>query len=204
MIAKKLEAFLVRVGKVPDGEASYRMQKHREWRQLPTSRGRNAEQLSSGQIAMPILGMATHKLGYAGQVAGTLARLKPVGGVRRSFANGETLRDSFEALLTHRSLVDEVDEVRIYAAENKSLAEFHYSDVGKDPAAYVHETYRTETQKGGEKNFDLRKRRPPIDTPLVLNRTFFEDLHREIDREQKMLKHKEHIQEAASRMLQKG
>src|SRR5580704_9832484 len=96
VIAKRLEGLLAEAiwktdlsGRSP-AEMVQRFQQLRGHGLLPKGRGKNAEKLSTREIAAGILSVVTEKPGFAGLASTVLMGLRPVGGVQVSFENAET------------------------------------------------------------------------------------------------------------------
>jgi hypothetical protein len=142
MRAKRLEAILCEEMAIGEAEMVQRFQKLRDMRLLPTSRGRNAEDIASDAVVFGLLSVVADRPGFAGMTANRLRSLVPVGGWERGFAQAKTFGAALEAALSDEALLGSVREIRItddevYTNSHGRGAIFYVSDGVERSTYYI-------------------------------------------------------------------
>jgi hypothetical protein len=194
MIAKRLEAFLSASAEKTDLSARspadmvQRFQHLRGFGLLPKGRGRNAEDLSLGEMAAGILSIVTTKPGFAGLASKILLDLRAVGGIDASFERSQTLGKAVEALIESSSALESFIEMRVSDSEvytnSHCRAEIHFRFGGQERiASYVGTTALSLQQPGAERNYNRRDTIYPIITETMFFTPFFQELQLELQQE---------------------
>ena len=110
MIAKTLETKLGTTLGVGEAEMVQRFQTLRDWKMLPVSRGRNAEDLTIDQIVSGFLSIVAERPAFAAHGVKILRYLRPVGTPANAFARAGTLGQALVAALDDQALLDTVRE----------------------------------------------------------------------------------------------
>lgn len=168
-----------------------RFQQLRNFRMLPTSRGRNAEDIAVDGVVSGILGMVSDLPGFAGVKTIVLKGLRPVGGMEKSFAKAETFGAAFRAALEEEKLLDTVLEIRItddeIATNSNGRALIVYAEDGVERSAYyVGYTALTLICPGGEKNFNPRSSNSTILRETVIQPRLLKRIMREYREQESM------------------
>lgn len=161
MIAKTLETKLGTTLGVGEAEMVQRFQTLRDWKMLPVSRGRNAEDLTIDQIVSGLLSIVPERPAFAAHGVKILRYLRPVGTPANAFARAETLGQALVAALDDQALLDTVREIRlsdseIYINAPGRAAIFHVRDGQEVVTYYVPQTAHPLFQSGKEQTYDPR------------------------------------------------
>ena len=194
MLAKRLESLIANeyrntdIARRTDAEMIQRFQCLRDDRLLPTSRGKNAEDLTEEGIIAGLLSIVTRKPGYTSMAVRGLMRLRPVGGSGASFENSETFGAALAALVKDESAIERLLEVRISDSEIYINAHGRGVIVYKDgrsekSAYYVHQNAVSLMGTGSEKSFNPRNLVSSMITETLLFPTFFRKIANELKRD---------------------
>jgi hypothetical protein len=161
MKAKELETILGEEMDIGEGEMVQRFQKLRDMRQLPVSRGRNAEHITSDAIVSGLLSVVAGRPGFAGMTTNFLRGLRPVGGSEKAFAQADTFAAALKAALDDEAFLNSVAEIRITDSEVYTNSHgrgviIYRADGGEQATYYVHRDALTLQQPGAEKAYDPR------------------------------------------------
>ena len=161
MRAKRLEAILGTGLKIGEPEMVQRFQKLRDNRLLPTSRGRNAEDITADEVVSGLLSVIDERPGFAGLTASTLRSLRPVGTPADAFAKAATFGAALRAALDADALLNTVTEIRVSNSEIYKncfgRGAIFYRDGRKERVSYyVGSTAISLLQPGKETDYDPR------------------------------------------------
>jgi hypothetical protein len=194
MLAKRLESLIANeyrntdIARRTDAEMIQRFQCLRDDGLLPTSRGKNAEDLSEQGLVAGLLSIVTRKPGYTSVAVRALMSLRPVGGRGASFGNSETFGAALAALVKEESPIERLLEVRISDSEIYTNAHGRGVIVYKDgrsekSAYYVHQNAMSLMAAGSEKSFNPRDLISSMITETLLFPTLFRKIANELKRE---------------------
>lgn len=161
MRAKRLEAILSAECKIPEAEMLQRFQSLRNMRLLPTSRGRNAEDITREAIVSGLFSIVSERPGMAGTIAMALRGLKPVGGPENAFAQANGFAQALQVALDNNALLDSIVEIRMTDSEvaKNSFARgaiaYKAAD-GERVVYYVQKTALSLLQPGAESTYNPR------------------------------------------------
>jgi hypothetical protein len=163
-----------------------RFESLRGYGRLPRGRENRGQTLTNEQIVAALLGLTAAQPGWAGHVAGLLARLKPVGGRCDAFGGAATLTDALSSVFADKSTRESVIAVRLSVAEagtnSHGLSTITYErDGARHLLSFVRDEAVSLLQPGAEASFDAELRNAPVSRELVFNRRFFERLAREVE-----------------------
>src|SRR5882724_6317703 len=169
MLAKRLESLIANeyrntdIARRTDAEMIQRFQCLRDYDLLPTSRGKNAEDLSEQGIVAGLLSIVTRKPAFTGVAVKALMNLRPVGGRNASFENSETFGAALAALVKEEGAIQRLLEVRISDSEIYTNAHGRGVIIYKDKdsrseksAYYVHQNALSLMGAESEKTFNPR------------------------------------------------
>jgi hypothetical protein len=161
MRAKRLEAILGTGLKIGEPEMVQRFQKLRDNRLLPTSRGRNAEDITTDEVVSGLLSVIDERPGFAGLTASILRSLRPVGTPADGFAKAATFGAALRAALDTNTLLNTVTEIRVSNSEIYTncfgRGAIFYRDGSKERVSYyVGSTAISLLQPGKETDYDPR------------------------------------------------
>jgi hypothetical protein len=199
MKAKRLEAILASEGHRSAAEMVTRFQQLRNFRMLPTSRGRNAEDIAVDGVVSGLLGMISEAPGFAGVKTIVLRGLRPVGGIEQSFARAETFSAAFRAALEDEKLLDTVLEIRltddeIYTNSNGRAVIVYWADGVERVAYYVGHTAVSLLGPGGERHFNPREYNSAILREMIIQPRLLKRIMREYRESERWEKMKDDIQ----------
>lgn len=185
MIAKRLETLVGSTVRCNEAEIVQRFQKLRDVGLLPTSRGKNADHLTSDQIVSGILSVVSARPGFAGVTTKFIRGLHPVGGVEASFGNAGTFGQALACLFADESLLACVREVRvsdseIYTNSCGRAAIFYREGKQEKTAYYVRKDALSLMQKGAEITYDPRDLISDAITEIVFFPRLFQQIAREV------------------------
>jgi hypothetical protein len=193
MIAKRLESLIEEVAHRSETEMVQRFQNLRNTSLFPKSRGKNAEDLTTRQIAAGILSIVPSKPGYTLYTIGLL-KLKPVGGREASFFGAETLGSAIETIIENEDALTAFLEMRvsdreIYAQGAGGKAAIVYKDGEEEKTAYfVHETALSLMGQGAERNYNPRAILLQVCTETVYYPELFQRIVRALKEERRYQK----------------
>ncbi|MGE4046271.1 MAG: hypothetical protein AB7F35_15550 [Acetobacteraceae bacterium] len=189
MKAKRLEVILGTGLRIGPAEMVQRFQRLRDNRMLPTSRGRNAEDLTTEGIVFGLLSVVDERPGFAALTAKTLGYLQPVGGVAGSFAEASSLRQALITTIENQALLDSIREIRltnseIYTNSFGRSAIFYSAERTENVTYYVEKTAITLLQRGAKQAYDPRAQISSMIREIVIYPRVLKDIVKEIrDRE---------------------
>jgi hypothetical protein len=189
MISKRLERLLLDLTTRGAADLVTRFQALRELRLLPTSRGKNADDLSTAEVAAGILSVVAERPGYAALSVKMLRGLMPVGGEVASFRGAPYFGKALEELLISREALDALLEVRVTDSEvgmNSSgrAAIFYRDPSGTERVAwFVRREAVSLLQPGAERAFEPRDALHQTLIETVFYKKVFRRIHAELERE---------------------
>ena len=191
MYASNLESLLFRLIEQADAsrrdrsDIARRFDSLRRYGRLPRGRENHATLLTDEQIASTVLGLASDRPEWAGQVAVVLAKLVPVGGVAAAISGSGTLVQALQVILSNETVRNDVVSVTLSSAESGINASGHATIIVRTPegnrtTTFVSPTAVSLLNPGTEKSYDHNYQHANTARLLSLNRHFFEKLVREI------------------------
>jgi hypothetical protein len=184
MRAKRLEAMLGNGLKIGEPEMVQRFQKLRDNRLLPTSRGRNAEDITTDAVVSGLLSIIDERPGFAGLTATMLRNLRPVGTAANAFAKADTFGMALRAALDSDSLLNSIDEIRASSSEVYTNcfgrgAIFYRNGRKERVSYYVGATAVSQLQPGMETHYNPRD----LISSMIRETSIFPHILRKIMRE---------------------
>lgn len=186
MIAKQLESIVGKNAHRSTTEMVQRFQKLRDSGLLPTSRGKNADNLTMKQIAAGILSIVPTKPGFT-IYAESLLDLRPVGGIDASFFGAKNLSDAINIILERKDALDSFQELRASVCEidvkgTGGCAEIIYKTNGNliNTAYFVQKTALSVLGKGAEETYNPRTSNLQVRQDTVFYSRLFENVSKEL------------------------
>lgn len=189
MISKSLERLLLELTTRGSADLVTRFQVLRQLRLLPTSRGKNADDLSVSEIVAGLLSVVAERPGHAALSVKMLRGLLPVGGEAVSFRGAASFGKALEELLTSREALDALLEVRVTDSEvymnSAGRAAIVYRDApgAERTAWFVRREAVSLLQPGAERDFEPRDALHQTLIETVFYRKVFRRIHMELERE---------------------
>jgi hypothetical protein len=187
MYAKNLSLYLYQQLAEPGTfeETLTRFEKLRGYGLLPRRREQAGIRLTPEQIASAVLAFIPNLHGWAGHVALVMGDLRPVGGVKASFQNAETLQKALAALVESKEACGSIVHATFCVARETSGDEYHALlmfeiNGARQVTSYVTKMATSLTSDGAEKEYDHDKPKAASARQLVLDREFFKRLHKEV------------------------
>lgn len=155
---------------------------------LPRGRENRAHRLSYEEIANAVLSIVPQQPGHAGLAAKVLGRLVPAGGPVASFRDAPTLQAAIATLITDEEAREQLHTLTLSSAEggtnSTGYAQLLYEHPQRDLEIdyFVSPLATSVTRAGGEQSMPAAYRYSPASRETVLNRQFFQELARAVER----------------------
>jgi hypothetical protein len=188
MYASNLEQLLFELTDPADAsrsdrqEMATRFDSLRRYGRLPRDRENHAALLSDEQIASAILGLASHRPGWAGHVSLLLGNLVPVGGQAAATFGAGSLLDAVRILISNENARQQLIRLSISSAESGPNANGAGTIKIQSPECERVTSFDSRLafhEPGAEKTFDHDNQFCAAARVLSLNRRFFDHLARD-------------------------
>jgi hypothetical protein len=152
---------------------------------LPQGRQNQAVRLSDEQIASAILAYISVRPSFGGHVSYIMGDLRTVGGVSANVAGANTLLQTVVALLAREEVCRTLVSLTLTSEQNYGNDDYSATAVfnqarGRKVVSFVSHMAESLLHEGAEQTYDHQRLRRTSARQLVLGRTFFEKLGRDV------------------------